>query len=192
MRTWTADASVYFLGALLLLTLPLRWLLAAVIAAVIHELCHMLAVRLLGGTIMGVTIGPGGAVMETTPFSRGKELVCALAGPVGSLLLLSLCRWIPRIALCAGVQALYNLLPVYPLDGGRVLHCAAGLVLPERTAGTICRGIEGAVIFGIFLLSAAAALVWHWGLMPLLMAFVLLWKKNTLQTNANRGTIGLP
>ena len=37
--------------AIMLLTLPLRWLFAAVIAAVYHELCHIAAIRLCHGDI---------------------------------------------------------------------------------------------------------------------------------------------
>ena len=81
------DVSACLMGAFLLLTLPLNWLLSALAAAAFHELCHGAAILLLGGRIWGVRISAGGAVMETEPLSSGKELVCALAGPAGSLLL---------------------------------------------------------------------------------------------------------
>ena len=73
------DVSACLMGAFLLLTLPLNWLLSALAAAVFHELCHGAAILLLSGRIWGVRIGAGGAVMETEPLSSGKELVCALA-----------------------------------------------------------------------------------------------------------------
>ncbi len=75
------DVSACLMGAFLLLTLPLNWLLSALAAAAFHELCHGEAILLLGGRIWGVRIGVGGAVMETEPLSSDKELVCALAGP---------------------------------------------------------------------------------------------------------------
>lgn len=178
MRTLAADSvkvdfTACFFGAILLLTLPLKWLLAAVLAAVVHELCHILALRLLGGRIWEIRIGIGGAVMETEPLPYGKELICALAGPAGSLLLLLFCRWIPRTAFCALGQALYNLLPIFPLDGGRILCCGVSLLAPKKWAGRICRGMEIGTVLTISVLAFAAAIVWHWGILPLLLASVL-------------------
>lgn len=112
----------FILWAMLLLTLPLNWLLAAILGAVWHELCHALAVLLCGGRILSMTVEPGGIRMDTGPLSRGKSVLCSLAGPLGSLLLLPLAPWFPRLALCGLGQGTFNLLPIYPLDGGRALE----------------------------------------------------------------------
>ena len=102
----------------MLLILPLQWIFAAVAAACIHELCHLCAVKLCGGQVTLFTLDPGGAAMRIMPMSAGKELLCALAGPLGGLSLMLFSRWIPRIAVCAAFRSLYNLRPIYPLDGG--------------------------------------------------------------------------
>lgn len=116
------DPKLYILLPLLLLTLPLRWLLAAALAGAVHELCHLAAVRLLGGRIKGLVLGPGGAVMDAELPPGIGQLLAILAGPMGSLALLGLCRWFPRVALCGAVQGLFNLLPLPWLDGGRALR----------------------------------------------------------------------
>lgn len=112
-----------FFLALLLLTVPLPILAAAILAAAFHEGCHVLAVRLLGGRIEGCGLTWGGAILDVSGLPRKREALAAAAGPFGSLLLLSLTRWLPTLALCGLAQGLYNLLPVYPLDGGRILFC---------------------------------------------------------------------
>jgi stage IV sporulation protein FB len=112
-----------------------------VLAALFHEISHFAAIYLTGGKVIGISIGGVGAKMETLPMSRGREVLCALAGPVGSLLLALGLPFLPEMALCALVQGLYNLIPVYPLDGGRILRC----LLPS----SVCAGIE---VFAIILL----------------------------------------
>lgn len=117
-----------FFAALLLLTVPIRWIAAGVFAAVIHELGHYLVVRLLGGEVISTTVSFRGARMEALPMSQGREILCILAGPAASFSLLLLARFFPRVAICGLIQGVYNLLPIYPLDGGRILRCINSLV----------------------------------------------------------------
>ena len=107
--------------ALALLILPLSLLLSLFIAAAIHELCHYLALRITGTRVYDITVNPFGATMVTDAMEPGKEVFCALAGPAGSFLLVASHRIFPEIALCALVQGCFNMLPVYPLDGGRAI-----------------------------------------------------------------------
>lgn len=125
------DPWAYLVAAFLILTLPLDWLLAAFMAAVFHEVCHAAAIWLLGGKIYRVRIGVGGADMETEIPDTKRELLCAAAGPVGSFLLLFLCRVFPKLAICACIHGLFNLLPVYPMDGGRMLRCLLEMLCPR-------------------------------------------------------------
>jgi Zn-dependent protease len=66
-------------------------------------------------------------MMETTPLTPIQEAFCALAGPMGSFLVLLMSEVLPEAALCGLFQGAYNLLPIYPLDGGRISLC----VLPK-------------------------------------------------------------
>ena len=108
---------------------------------VIHELSHSLVARAGGIRISKITlfIFGGVAQMEEEPKTAGREALMALAGPGMSLLLsaafyltfAALARngvsdvwWAPLqyLALINFAVALFNLMPGFPLDGGRVLR----------------------------------------------------------------------
>lgn len=127
-----ADFRVFLSAALLLLILPLDWLLAAGAAALVHELCHILVLYTLHGRIMKMDIQTGGCVIESCILGPWREALSILAGPAGSFLLLFLCRVAPKTAICGLVQGVYNLLPVLPLDGGRLLRILLYRFCPER------------------------------------------------------------
>ena len=137
----TISSGFCLLWASCLLLLPLRWAMGAFLAAFIHECSHYLSIRLLGGQVYSVTLGGNGALMETAPLTPCREALCALAGPLGSFSLLLIAEYFPEAAVCGLIQGAYNLIPIYPLDGGRVMRC-----LFSRN---ICRWLE--TIFLIFL-----------------------------------------
>ena len=128
----TVSPFAFLMGALLLLTLPLPWLAGAVAAAGIHEAGHLLAIRLLGADARKIQVGSTGAKIHTCFSDPWREFLCAAAGPAAGLLLLLAARWFPRIAVCGLVQSIYNLLPVYPLDGGRMLFCVLEGMAPGK------------------------------------------------------------
>ena len=117
------EAGACFLLAVLILTVPLPWITATIFAAFFHESCHIIVILLCKCPVQSVEVGTFRAKIHTSPLSLPQEFICALAGPCGSFFLLLFARWLPRIALCGFVQGLFNLLPLYPMDGGRIFRC---------------------------------------------------------------------
>lgn len=160
--------------ALMLLLVPIKWLAAAALAATFHELCHYLAIRACNGGCDGVKFFAFAAHLPLPEMGRGREVLCALAGPLGGLCLLLLARWMPRLALCAAMQSAYNLLPVYPLDGGRALQSGLLLFLTPPKAAAVCHIFEIMAKSMVFLLGFYGCFVLKLGIFPLLMALLLL------------------
>jgi len=125
---------------------------------IFHELSHSLVARRYGLPIRGITLFIFGGVAEMSdePPSAKAEFWMALAGPAASILL-ALLAWalaglgaaagVPEpvtavvryLALINAVLAVFNLVPAYPLDGGRVLRAAlwwrrGDIVAATRTA----------------------------------------------------------
>ena len=150
-----------FAAAAALLILPLSFFASFLMAALVHELCHYLILWLAGVNVYRVSIGPFGAVMETEAMAPGRELLCALAGPAGSFFLVVCHEYIPGIALCALIQGCFNLLPIYPMDGGRVIKCILELLkIPKRDIIFIITQLFTGVVVAFICLYG----FWKWNL----------------------------
>ena len=116
------SAGFYIGAAIAVLFIPWYVLISFALAAAFHEFCHLIALRCCHVSVQQLKLGLFGAVITTGAMQPKQELVCAAAGPAGSMILVSLARWIPITALFGLAQGIFNLLPLYPLDGGRIVR----------------------------------------------------------------------
>lgn len=166
------SAAAFLWPAVLLMVLPLQWVAAMVLAAAVHEFSHIAAISLTGGKIYQVKVGIRGAVVETGEMLPWKELLCALAGPVCSACLLLLVRWLPRTAICGAVHCLYNLLPLFPLDGGRVLRSLIMILFRPDIGACIWKYTQ--LFLRICILALCSLLALKYGWLILLLGIMLL------------------
>ena len=119
----------------------------ALLAALLHELGHIVAVFLVGGRVTAIAIEPFGGEISTggsIPSYRG-ELVVSLAGPAVNffcalpLFLDASPCFLSYFALCSLGLGLFNLLPIKALDGGDILHTLLLLGLEPDLSDRICR-----------------------------------------------------
>ena len=153
-------------------------------ATTIHELGHILAVYLCGGKIRRIRLSPGGAVLDTAPLGYRQEALCALAGPAASLTLLLFAPAFPWLAFWGLIQCLYNLLPLYPLDGGRALRSYLYARHSPATGGAVEK--LSAALAGLCLIALGiyGTCVLHLGLLPALGAGIALGKTLGLMQEA--------
>jgi membrane-associated protease RseP (regulator of RpoE activity) len=113
------------------------WMAAVLVSMLAHEIGHALAARWFGGRARIVASGLGDQIFGVDSLRRWQRVLIALAGPLGNALILGV-LWaitaVPlpidwRFFLAPGVWVLMwinvfwcllNLLPLWPLDGGRI------------------------------------------------------------------------
>lgn len=135
-----------------------------------HEFAHAFVAERLGYTLKSVRILPYGVAIsgDFDCLRPSHEVAIALAGP-----LLNLIVWIALaglwwqfpetyaatqlIAEASFFTAAVNLMPVYPLDGGRALHGALGAAMPPEKAEKILKKISYAV--GAVMVCGCVALI---------------------------------
>jgi Zn-dependent protease len=153
--------------------LSIAFLLLVFACVVLHELGHAVMARRFGVRTREIVLYPIGGLarLERMPDGRA-ELCIALAGPAVNLVVAALLGplflarlWtqgelilrapgdlLPLLAFANGILFAFNLVPAFPMDGGRVLRAALSLSMPvERATGiatAIGQGI--ALLFGIF------------------------------------------
>ena len=181
---WCIRGEMYLLAATAILILPLKWIVAWILAIAVHEYSHYAVLRMFGVRVYAITVGFSGTIMETESMNMCEETVCALAGPLGGLSLLLLARWMPHVAICALFQSLYNLLPIYPLDGGRALMGLLSICFLKKVAVKIYKIIKIS-IFTIFLSLSLASLYYKFGFLPMVFTVSLFLKSRKENTLAN-------
>lgn len=168
--------SVCIVGALSLLLIPWQWLAAWIFAIAFHELFHYMVLCFSGHSVASLQIGLRGAEMETDGLSPVTEVLCAAAGPIASLLLTFLSPVMPRIAVCGFFHFLYNLLPLYPQDGGRILRGMMMCFLPPEKATTFEKMTENIVILLLTIVAIYGCLRLSLGLLPIFLVAILVLK----------------
>ncbi|MFM8883264.1 MAG: site-2 protease family protein [Solirubrobacterales bacterium] len=161
----------------------------------LHELGHALMARRLGIGTSGIDLWLFGGVAKLTRDSQtpGEEFKVAIAGPAVTAVIVLVCLGIgavasnetgvldaatltrssttPWVALLGWlaltnlVLLVFNMLPAFPLDGGRVTRAIAWKVSGDRSRGTRFSGYLGQVFgwlmvaFGLFIILRTGAIV---------------------------------
>lgn len=142
-------------------------------AVMLHECAHAKVAKKLGYELNVIKLMPYGAALCGDINMRARdEALIAVSGPliniVLALLFAALWWLVPSsymftqaFCFCNLYIGLFNLLPVYPLDGGRVTLALLSVKLKRARAYKIMRiisAIVGLISLGLFILSAFYAL----------------------------------
>ena len=130
-------------------------------SVIVHEYAHALVARSRGIPVQGITLFLFGGATHAKVESKGPkdEFLISIVGPLSSVALGGLFFLLARLGLpgaFAGgfgylafvnvLLAVFNLLPGFPLDGGRVLRSAVWKVTGSLTTATNVASIAGQVV----------------------------------------------
>ena len=138
-------------SVLLILSLPIRFVIAFVLAVSIHELGHYLMLRFLRISTYRICLSASGARIECEGMLPWQEFFISLSGPVAGLVLLPLRSQLPLTAVIAFVHTIFNLIPIGSLDGGRALRCFLVGLLGHSRGIVAHRCVSGAMILLLLL-----------------------------------------
>lgn len=132
-------------------------LLNVLAAVIIHETAHITVAKILGINTKKIELYPfgGSAYMEGIEKNAVYEGIIAFAGPAASVMLGGLCDYFGiflRLKQITYSVALINILPIYPLDGGRVAGCVFKTIWGAKKGRKYLHisSITIAIMFGIF------------------------------------------
>jgi Zn-dependent protease len=158
---------------------------------VLHELGHSLTARRYGVRVPRILLMPIGGMAEfdRIPRKPSAELLITIAGPAVNFVLVLLllpffwkALWsdLPiaeytwgelglQLLVANLIMGLFNLLPVFPMDGGRIFRALLAIKLPYLRA-TYWAALIGKILAVVF--AAIAAFYFHHYLLAALFAFI--------------------
>lgn len=152
----------------------------------LHELGHYIVAYKLGYTLGKLYLLPYGVCLSYSSecFTPQDEIKIALAGPLVNLFICILCLaswWIfpitygitYQICFSSFITFLFNLLPVYPLDGGRILK---GIASQKLTTKQIIRVLKCTNIFfsSVFIIIFIISIFYKLNLNYLIISILLI------------------
>jgi Zn-dependent protease/predicted transcriptional regulator len=193
LLAWVAWAEYQSVGTATAAVQGIIFMLAVFGSVVLHELGHALTAEHYGVRTRAILLLPIGGVaqLEQIPDEPSQELAIALAGPAVTVVIALILYVILRVtgapldwhdALSGGgtfltrlfwinvVLAAFNLLPAFPMDGGRVLRAAIAMRTDHGTATAIAArigqmfalafGLVGLFVIGDLWLVLIAFFIW--------------------------------
>ena len=184
LLAWIAGSAALRGAGLGATAMGLALVVSIFVVIVVHELGHALVARRYGIATRDIMLLPIGGIasLERIPDLPRQELAVALVGPLINLVLAALCygvlafthagtmpnAFVTQLVWINVGLALFNLIPAFPMDGGRVLRALLAMRMGNERATDIAARLGkffavGLAVLGLFVnpfLIIIAMVVW--------------------------------
>lgn len=148
---------------------------------IMHELSHMICALLFNIDIEEISLMPTGVSAKYKgKISNLKELIISLAGPAASIFLAFLYN--NEIYFMINIFiVIFNLIPIYPLDGGRIFRVLLKMIFGEKMGKKISTYFTNILVIGIFLISIFVAAYYKKFFLLIMSLYIIRISKNEIE-----------
>ena len=185
------DLKILFFLILFYFTHQLKMYILIMLFCFIHECGHMIVAKCLGFKIQSIELMPFGFFIEISANINDynkkilrsnmvelKKIFISIAGPLINLILaiifININSEMSEIFVYSNLLIfVFNLIPIYPLDGGRVLKSIISILKGRKRANVIVNSISN--VFAIFMTIACSLLILYLKNIAILFIILYLW-----------------
>jgi len=179
------DLKILFFLVLFYFTGQLKIYLIIMFFALLHELAHLIVGKILKFRITEIEIMPFGLWSSIEPnideyknknLLEMKKIFISFAGPLLNLIFIKIFLEIKNDELLYANLLLIglNFIPIYPLDGGRILKCIFRILMEKKKADKIINVIAN--VFIIILTICGSIFILYYKNIAILLIIAYLWK----------------
>lgn len=135
--------------------------------AIVHELGHLVCGILLGLRVNTMQIMPFGVSVYFEDYSHTylyKKIIIAIAGPLTNFIIVLIggyLEWNELVIYSNVLIGAFNLIPIYPLDGGRILKYVIEIKQTKQYAENIIHMVSNVLIIFLTAISSIGIMLLH-------------------------------